>query len=194
MTTVTALLLALDRGTASRLDGLALPALVATSGTASLEAVFATRQPVEEGRWQAIVIDHSGSPFGTPASLEQEHRARNLRGLGFHFVVGNGNGLGDGEIHAGYRWLDQAAGAHTAGPEGEWYNRHAIGICVVGDGDRRAFTDAQMARLVDLVTALAREYNIPPDKIVLHNDVASTSGPGRFFPSASFREQVDAWR
>lgn len=194
MTAVTALLLALDGGSAPRLDGFALPALAATAAPTSIEAVFDTREPVENGRWQAIVIDHSGSAYGTPESLDEQHRALGLRGLGSDFIIGNGNGMGDGEIHVGYRWLAQQPGAHTAGADGEWYNRHAIGITLVGDGSRRPYTDAQMTRLLDLVAALAREYQIPSHKILLHADVAPVAGPGRYFPDAAFREQVDSWR
>ena len=193
MTTVTALLMALDTNTRHRLDGRALPALVVTTGSTSLEAIFNTRKPVQPGQWRAIVIDCSGSPYGTPETIDAQHRATGRRGLGSDFVIGNGNGMGAGEIHVGYRWLEQQAGAHTAGPQGEWYNRHAIGIMLVGDGTRQRYNSVQMSRLFDLVAALAREYKIPSDKIVLHSDVAPVEGPGRFFPAATFREQVDSW-
>lgn len=194
MTAVTALLLVLDRGVPTRMDGLALPAMAATRSSVSIEAVFQTRVPVTEGRWLAIVIDHTGSPFGTPQSIDEEHKAMGLRGLGFDFVIGNGQGMGDGEIHVSERWLEQQPGAHTAGPDGDWYNRNAIGIALVGDGSRRAFSDAQITRLRDLLSALSREYGIPPERIVLHSDVAPVAGPGRYFPAAALREQVDSWR
>lgn len=194
MTAVTALLMALDHGSPTRLDGLALPAMVATQPSASIEAVFRTRVPAADGQWLAIVIDHTGAPFGTPASINTEHKAMGLKGLGYDFVIGNGQGMSDGEIHVGERWLEQAPGAHTAGPDGDWYNRHAIGIALVGDGTRRGFSQTQMTRLLDLVSALAREYQIPPERIVLHSDVAPVAGPGRYFPAASLREQIDSWR
>ncbi|MFG0241211.1 MAG: peptidoglycan recognition family protein [Phycisphaerales bacterium JB054] len=194
MTAVTALLMALDHGSPTRLDGLALPAMVATQPSASIEAVFRTRVPAADGQWLAIVIDHTGAPFGTPASINAEHKAMGLKGLGYDFVIGNGQGMGDGEIHVGERWLEQSPGAHTAGPDGDWYNRHAIGIALVGDGTRRGFSQTQMTRLLDLVSALAREYQIPPERIVLHSDVAPVAGPGRYFPAASLREQIDSWR
>ena len=194
MTAVTSLLFALDHGSPARLDGIALPAMAATSGTTSIEAVFETRTPVTPGQWRAIVIDHTGSPYGTPTSIDQEHKSQGLRGLGYDFVIGNGKGMGDGEIHVGERWLEQRPGAHTAGPDGEWYNRHAIGIALVGDGSRRGFSETQMVRLLDLVAALAREYDIPPEQIVLHSDVAAVAGPGRYFPAAALREQIDSWR
>ncbi len=194
MTAITTLLMVLDHGTPARLDGLALPAMAAIPGSSSIEAIFDTRAEVTPDQWRAIVIDHTGSAYGTPASIDEDHKSMGLRGLGYDFVIGNGQGMADGEIHVGERWLEQQPGAHTAGADGEWYNRHAIGIALVGDGDRRGFTDAQMTRLLDLVAALAREYGIPPERIVLHGDVAPVAGPGRFFPAAALREQVDSWR
>lgn len=190
MTLVGGLLVVLDGKPLPRLDGRTLPALVAAGGANSIEEIYRTRQPLETERWQAIVIHHSGSPVGSAASIESEHKARNFNGLGYHFVVGNGHGMGDGELYVGYRWLDQLPGAHTGGPDGDWFNRRALGICLVGDGQRGQFTDAQLQRLVQLVTALAQKLDIPQDRILLHSDVAQTANPGRFFPEAAFREQL----
>ena len=173
-----------------RNDGLALPAMVAADGPSSIEAVFRTRAPLDTKRWQAIVIHHSGSLFGTPASLEAQHRAMNLEGLGYHFVIGNGSGLSDGEVHVGYRWLDQLPGAHVAGPKGDWYNRNSIGICIVGDGRRKGFSQEEMHRLTQLVAALCERLHIPADHVYLHSDLAQVDDPGRLFPEAAFREQL----
>jgi N-acetyl-anhydromuramyl-L-alanine amidase AmpD len=177
-----------------RLDGMSLPALVAAAGPSSLEAVYQTRSPVEKGRWTSIVIHHSGATYGTPASIEAEHRAMNLSGLGYHFVIGNGHGIGDGEVHVGYRWLDQLPGAHVAGPQGDRLNRTSIGICLVGDGHRHEFTQEQMTRLLDLVASLRATLDIPASQVYLHSDVAQVADPGLFFPAAAFREQVAAMR
>lgn len=192
MTVAGGLLWVLDDGPAPRLDGLALRPLVAAAGPSSIEAVFQTRASLDKSRWKAIVIHASGSPVGSPASISAGQKAMNLSGLGYQFVIGNGRGMDDGELHVGYRWLDQLSGAHAAGPQADWYNDHAIGICLVGNGDRQPFTDAQIRRLVRLVQALARELNIPQDKILLHSDLARTDDPGRFFPAAAFREQLAA--
>jgi N-acetyl-anhydromuramyl-L-alanine amidase AmpD len=176
--------------TSPRLDGLALPPLVAAAGPSTIEAVYKTRQPIPNQRWQAIVIHHSGSLFATPASLEARAKASNLQGLGYHFVVGNGSGMDEGEIHVGYRWLDQLPGAHVAGNNGDWYNKSAIGICVVGDGRRRPFGPEQVRRVVQLVASLAERLNIPQDRIYLHSQLAATDDPGALFPEAAFREQL----
>lgn len=170
--------------------GLALPPMVAAAGPTSIEAIFRTRAEVPRGRWQAIVIHQSGSAFGTPASIEAEHKARSYEGMGFHFLVGNGSGLEDGEIHVGYRWLDQAAGTHAAGKQADWFNRNSIGICLVGDFSRKAPTERQIWRLNQLVQSLSDRLGIPADRVYLHRDIAQTNDPGAFFPEAAFRAQL----
>jgi N-acetyl-anhydromuramyl-L-alanine amidase AmpD len=192
MTLGCGLLLALESNPVPRSDGLALPPLVAAAPSNSIEAIFRTRSTLEPGRWQAIVVHHSGQTSGSPATISREHEARNLRGLGHHFVIGNGSGMDDGELHVGYRWLDQLPGAHAAGPNGDWYNLNAISICLVGDGNRRPFSDAQMARLNQLIEALARELKIPRSAIVLHSDIAPASDPGVLFSAARFQQSLDA--
>jgi len=172
------------------LQGVTLSPLTSLSGPSTIESVFRTNAPLDQERWASIVIHHSGSPAGSPASLDEQHRSMGLAGLGYHFVIGNGVGMSDGEIHVGRRWLEQLPGAHVAGVQGDHYNRTSVGVCLVGNGDRRRFTDAQIQGLAELTAALARELDIPADRILLHSDLASTRSPGAFFPEARFREMV----
>lgn len=192
MTLVGGLLLVLDGRPVPRVDGLSLSPLAATSWVngPAVDAVLATRRPLDTARWQAIVIHHSGSTVGKPESIEAEHQARNLRGLGHHFIIGNGHGMDDGQIHIGYRWLDQLPGAHASGQHGDAYNLHAISICLVGDGDRRPFTPMQMQQLSTLVQTLRRQCSIPPERVVLHSQIAPVSDPGRLFPADQFRDMT----
>jgi hypothetical protein len=192
MTVVGGGLLALDGREAPLTEGMTLPALVATATPDTVDQVFRTTAPLNHQRWQAIVIHDTGSPSGTPAGLDSAARKAGLRGLGFHFVLGNGQGMADGELHVGGRWMQQTPGAHVAGPSSDWYNRNAIGICLVGDGDRRPFTPAQLRRLTQLVDALQQEFGIPADKVYLHSQLAGTSSPGRYFPTQAFRAQLAA--
>lgn len=194
MTAVAGLFFALDRSVAPRMDGVALPPLVASAGPTNVEAVLQTRVPLDQQRWDAIVIHHSGSPVGTPASIEAQHKALNYKGLGYHFVIGNGTGTADGELYVGYRWRDQLPGAHVVGPDADRLNQHAIGICLVGDGTRRPFTKSQFRRLVQTVRALSERLDIPPSRIYVHSDVAPVASPGKFFPEASFRAEIASGR
>lgn len=183
-----------DGRVAPRMDGVSLPPLVASAGPMTLDAVYNTRNPLEEERWTSIVIHHSGSVVGGPASIEANHRAMSIKGLGYHFVIGNGTETEDGELYVGYRWRDQLPAAHVAGVKGDEFNRHGIGICLVNDGRRQPFTQAQMRRLVLLVNSLCERLGIPADHVYLHSDLAAIESPGRLFPEASFREQLRAAR
>lgn len=193
MTAVGGLLVALPGGGAVRADGrsLALP-LAGVSGPNSIESALSAEAPIRDGRWSAIVLHHSGDPAATPASLEQQARARGLNGLGYHFVIGNGVNMGAGEVLAGYRWLEQSPGAHVAGPEGEAYNLASVGICLVNDGNRRRYSEEQLARAVQLTRLLMRELDIPADRVFLHRDLAEVSSPGVLFPEARFRQLIMA--
>ena len=155
------------------------------------DAILQTRTPLDRQRWNSIVIHHSGTPGGDAESLTREHVALGLKGLGYHFVIGNGSGLGDGVVHVGYRWIDQLPGAHVSGPRQVEYNERSIAICLVGNGDKRPFTDRQKSQLVSLIQRLQAELNIPARNVYLHRDLSRvTSSPGRFFPAAWLQDQL----
>jgi len=191
MTCVGGLLLIASGSTAARGGGASVPALTATETSRSLESIFRTNAAVNPGRWLSIVIHHSAQPSGNHASIDAQHKAAGLAGLGHHFVIGNGQGnMESGELHVGYRWMEQQSGVHAAGKNGDWYNKNAISICLVGDGNRGQFTEPQLQRLQQLVSVLATQLKIPADKIVLHREIATTNDPGKLFPEAWFRQQT----
>jgi N-acetyl-anhydromuramyl-L-alanine amidase AmpD len=95
-------------------------------------------------------------------------------------------------LYVGARWMNQQAGAHTAGDNADWFNRHAIGICLVGDGDRQRFNPSQLRRTMQLAQLLAQRLGIPADRVYLHSQVAPTTSPGRFFPESDLRAAVQA--
>lgn len=173
--------------------GLTLSPMVAVVGE-GMESIFRTDEPIAPGRWDSIVIYHSASPYGTPTSLESRQRELTRQGMGFHFLVGNGAGMGDGDIHVGYRWMDQAEGLHSVGQSTQVDPHSAVGICLIGDGNRRPFTRMQVQRLAQLVGSLARELGIDPERVYLQSDLAETGSPGRYFPEAQFRELLAGQR
>lgn len=187
MTGIGGLLLALDRGPA----GGAGLALMQTSGEdPGVARVLDLAGSIEPGRWKGIVVHHSGSMVGSAESVTRRHQDLGLRGLGYHFIVTNGKGAPDGQIAVGYRWTDQLAGAHTTGAEADRFNREYLGVCLIGDGDRRPFTDSQIAAVSELVLELARACEIPAENIVLSRDISPSAGPGRLFPEAAFRARL----
>jgi hypothetical protein len=185
------LLSLLDPGSPVRGGGVSLSPLMATGGVRGVDAVFGTRADIEPGRWTSIVVVHSGSPVGSPASVEEQHRSVGYDGMGFHFLVGNGTGMSEGQIHVGYRWMDQVDGADLAGLTS---SKGIIEVCLVGDGDRRPFGEEQLHRAAQLVAALADRLDIPSSEIRLHSDLAQTSSPGRYFPRQAFEDLIASMR
>ncbi|MBM4005996.1 MAG: N-acetylmuramoyl-L-alanine amidase [Planctomycetes bacterium] len=172
---------------------------------AASEGIVPREAPLNRERWNAIVIHHSATPAGDAGSIARLHASAGLDGLGYHFIVGNGQGLPDGYVEAGARWHRQQPGAHVAASPGQSggvervaskavsaddLNRHAIAICLVGNGDRRPFTDRQMHELGSLVRRIQSALGIPADRIYLHSDVAGTTSPGRFFQVSSFENSI----
>jgi hypothetical protein len=188
---MTAVIVLLDLNTPTEATGFPLTNLGNLQERPADDPVFMLDRPIDRDRWSGIVIHHLGEPFGTAESVHRRHLGWGYQGLGYHFLLGNGNGLGDGEVHVGYRWNQQLPGAHVVGSGGAHHNEHSIGICLVGNGQRRAFSDRQMKHLVRLIQRLQQELGIPAEQIHLHSSVATGQlSPGRHFPVAEFREQL----
>lgn len=131
--------------------------------------------------WTSIVIHHTATDQGDVASIHETHLAKKWLGIGYHFVIGNGNGMGDGAIEPTFRWREQLHGAHAGEEE---YNEHGVGICLVGNFEEHAPTPQQMAAVRQLVSTLKREYGIPAERVIGHSEVKATACPGKHFPMA----------
>lgn len=142
--------------------------------------------PASPRSWKFIVLHHSATESGTVESIDAEHRQRTdsagipWRGIGYHFVVGNGNGLGDGVVAPTFRWKDQSAGAHAGQAD---YNEHGIGICLIGNFEQARPSARQMEAVHRLVGYLKGEHAIPSDRVLKHGDLKATACPGRHFPA-----------
>jgi len=142
---------------------------------------------VKSGRWKHIVLHHSGTPEGTAKGMNEYHlKVRHMEnGLAYHFVIGNGRGMGDGEIYVGNRWLKQINGGHLAS---EAQNETSLGICLVGNFDAKAPTSRQMESLAALVEALQTRCKLSDKTVVTHQQINTihTRCPGTKFPMKSF--------
>lgn len=109
--------------------------------------------PIKKGRWRYIIIHNSGTRQGNARIFGNYHlKTRKMKnGLAYHFVIGNGNSSGDGQIEIGSRWTRQINGGHVAS---DYLNNIALGICFVGDFNRDRPTAAQLAALEELVDYL----------------------------------------
>ena len=143
--------------------------------------------PVKARRWRYIVIHHAGVDTGTLKSLDRYHREeRHMEnGLAYHFLIGNGNGLGDGSIAVGNRWREQLDGGHLHSVA---QNKIALGICLIGNFDQKKPTEKQMRSLESLTRALLKRCNLPISAVKTHQqiNVVNTRCPGRHFPLSQF--------
>jgi len=133
-------------------------------------------------KWRYIVIHHSATAAGSEAAFHRHHRDVNgWDGIGYDFVIGNGNGARDGLVEVTYRWEKQLVGAHAGSKR---YNEQGIGICVVGDLEKGHMSAKQLEALVGLVNYLQQRCKIPTANIVGHSMVRprGTICPGRNFP------------
>jgi hypothetical protein len=149
------------------------------------------KAPVRPGRWQYIVIHHSGVDTGTVEGMDRYHReVRHMEnGLAYDFVIGNGSGMGDGEIAVSRRWTQQLDGGHLAS---EAQNKIALGICLVGNFDEHRPTPKEMDSLRALVEALMIRCHLTPSAIKTHQqiNIIHTRCPGTNFPAKSFIESL----
>ena len=148
-----------------------------------------------EKKWTAVVIHHSGTEKGNAAIFDRWHREGNhWEGVGYDFVIGNGTNSGDGQVEVTFRWRNQMTGAHCGGTPGNWANREAVGICLVGNFNRTVPTGRQMQSLVRLIRFLQKRYGIPKTRIYGHNitpGARKTDCPGKNFPMARLKSMLD---
>jgi hypothetical protein len=148
----------------------------------------------DKNRWRGIIIHHSAIDSGNAADIDALHRQRGWDGIGYDFVIDNGNGGRDGTIEVGYRWKRQEKGAHCR-PENcpdNYWNEHTIGICLIGNLDKYSPTSSQWQSLLKLVDYLQARYQIPSKRIIGHRDVpgAKTTCPGRYVSLPRLRQDL----
>ena len=116
--------------------------------------------------WSGITIHHSASPDVSANEIDQWHKSRGWRGIGYHFVLRQ-----NGDIEPG-RPIDKQ-GAHARGRNGSH-----IGICLTGNLNEQLPHMEQLSSLLSLLSGLQSRYKISKDNIEGHHE----NCPGRFFP------------
>ncbi len=149
---------------------------------------------ITPGRWTHLVIHHSGIEAGNAKSYDGAHRRRGMEnGLAYHFVIGNGRDSGDGQIEVGSRWTKQIYGGHV---RSQAMNDHGLGICLVGNFEKRVPGRRQLESLHALIEHL-RGPGLPGSaaaKVTVHRwvDRNHTVCPGRRFPYEDLKRRYGA--
>lgn len=132
--------------------------------------------------WKYIVVHHSATTSGSVDSIHEQHRRRKdatgnpWLGIGYHFVIGNGNGMDDGLAEPTFRWKQQLHGAHCGNAH---YNGAGIGICLIGNFEDNPPTARQRRSLIRLIRYLSVRYEIGQSAIIGHKSVRPTLCPGK---------------
>ncbi len=134
--------------------------------------------------WQSIVLHHSATATGSVESIHRAHlkktdgRGTPWQGIGYHFVIGNGQGMADGAIEPTFRWRQQMHGAHAGVGD---FNQTGIGVVLIGNFEKSNPTTAQQSAVQFLIHELCRTFAIETSRIVKHGDLKATACPGRNF-------------
>lgn len=144
--------------------------------------------------WKYVVLHHSATPTGSYDTIDAEHRkVLGFDGCGYHFVIGNGTGSGDGQIEVSQRWVNQKHGVHCRNARKSEIDEYGIGICFIGDFNNAPPTARQVAAARSLIAYLSRKYEIADDNVETHAHLAATPTvcPGKHFPFESVTAAPD---
>lgn len=141
------------------------------------------RTKIKTGRWKHIVLHHTAEPAGTFQGIDRYHREeRHMEnGIAYHFLIGNGNGMKDGEIKASRRWTGQLQGGHLRSEE---LNKVSLGICLVGNFETDQPSQRQLQALASLINYLLKRCRLGRAAVKTHQQINTvfTVCPGRRFP------------
>ena len=147
---------------------------------------------VKRSKWKGIVIHHSATDVGSAKALDNFHRnqRRMENGLAYHFVIGNGRGMGDGEVHIGNRWKKQLDGGHLK--KEEW-NKIYIGICLIGNFEKQSPSSRQMNALEGLTRHLMRRCSLNSTTVTTHRikHKNHTVCPGKNFSISKLKSRLN---
>ncbi len=116
---------------------------------------------------QKIIVHHSATSSGSPASYANYHISKGWPGIGYHFVIQK-----NGEV---FQTNDlERISYHTTGQ-----NANSIGICLTGNFDVEQPTPQQMNSLKALIINL--ESQLGNLYVHGHNEFSSKTCPGNNF-------------
>ncbi len=146
-------------------------------------------------RWRYIVIHHSAGDYGEIPFLTKVHRRRHysdpIDAIPYHYIIGNGNGLGLGKIASDWRQTYDIWGSHVSDNNPE-RNLWGIGICLIGNYEIDPVPAKQYQTLVKLTRYLMTRYLISPENVTGHGYIPgeATKCPGKNFPMKRFIRDI----
>jgi len=133
---------------------------------------------------ESIIVHHSASRFGCARIIDEWHRGRGWRMIGYHAVIGNGRPFTGKDYLGAYDGLIELGRPHDFDSEIEPHERGAhaaalglnsrtLGVCVIGSG-MKDYTAPQLRALVDWLrlarSTMYHRHDMEPG-IVGHKEV-----------------------
>jgi N-acetylmuramoyl-L-alanine amidase len=165
--------------------------------TATLSAGLTAGAIYWPKRWHYIVIHHSAGDYGNIEFMQKVHRERQgqdpIDAIPYHYIIGNGKGLGLGEIASDFRKAANLWGMHVSANNFD-RNFRGIGICLIGNFEEQSVPEAQFTALLKLTQQLMTQFSIPLENITGHGLTPGehTKCPGKHFPMARFKQLLSA--
>lgn len=141
-----------------------------------------------------LVLHHNGVAGRTVDDIRRTHKAKGWADTGYHYVIRDDAAATLQKGRPVYRDNGNFnPGAHTSGLN------HTIGICLIGNGNLRPFSDAQYAQLRHLVATLQLEFGIPVENVIGHRETVGLvpkelatkkTCPGKLFDLPAFRASL----
>lgn len=137
--------------------------------------------PVNVFGKMGVVCHHSASQTDTVEGIRKYHiEEKGWDDIGYHLLIDR-----DGKLVMGRRWDLQ--GCHGINS----FNRHYLGLCVLGNFEVDHIPENQMATLMRVVAGMSRLFLWDSSCWLGHRDVKDTLCPGKFFPMVEVKTMAD---
>ncbi len=112
-----------------------------------------------------IIIHHTERNNDFPFFVKFRHKyLRGWEDIGYHYLIGNNHLFTkDGNLYVGRE--EKFEGAHVIG-----YNKDSLGICLIGNFDKKAPTKKQFETLFSFLKEKLKKYNLSAENICGHNE------------------------
>lgn len=128
-----------------------------------------------------IIIHCSDSKTGSAKEIDEWHKERGFKKIGYHYVICNGYENKDSRYNKALDgYTDKGRAEKEIGAHCLKMNDKSIGICLVGTNK---FSQFQFDTLYDLCYMLSIKYAIPISNIIGHQETESGKQHGKTCPN-----------
>ncbi|WP_419779830.1 N-acetylmuramoyl-L-alanine amidase [Maridesulfovibrio sp.] len=116
-----------------------------------------------------VVVHCSDSTWGNAAVIDQWHKEKKWKGIGYHGVILNGLPTSHGEYDPALDGvLESGRALNEVGAHCKGYNSRSVGICMIG---RDHFTESQNEALIRNLLNLLKHFGLDPEAVYGHYEL-----------------------